>query len=691
MRNWPYWIRKKLGTSAAVALLAWGCSHNQAGLSYLGEGDHSFYRHQATEIDFPVTTISHSEEVTSSAPPRTIRDLEKSEIRDLTLAEALQTALQNSYIIRSAGTFLSTGNPLYTNPERVNSVYDPAIQETGVLFGGRGVEAALSVFDAQFTTSMIWGRNETIQNNQFFGGGLDKGGVLTAETGAFAAGLQKTFANGGIVSLNHVTNYQGTNVPSQLFPSVYTGNVNLQYQLPLLAGSGTEFTRIAGPIGQQFGGLTGVSQGVVIARINNDITLTEFEAAVRNLAKDVEDVYWDLYLAYRNYHTVVTARDSSLETWRTAQIQLEAGARTRAEIAQARDQLFAAEAQVDNTRSAIYSAEIRLRRLMGLPVSDGTVLRPVDELVTAELIPDWYASLTEALMHRVELRRQKWNIHSLDLQLQAARSLTRPRLDFLGGYQVNGFGDHLFANGDADGVTTQGLNDYYETITQGNQTGWNLGVQMSMPLGFRSAHAQVRNYEIRLAKANKVLAEQELEISHELAIAFQELARYYATAQQNLNRLLASRENVKYLEPNVREGDKLLDDLLRAQVRQAEAEVAYYQSLVDYNKALANLQFRKGVLLEHNNIYLAEGGWLPEAYEHANRQGEARAHAFSNEMLEAIPEPFAADGPVDGVYFTNPAAVREPQPVAGEALLEPAEDPKPEPAAKPAAPVPPQE
>ena len=56
-----------------------------------------------------------------------------------------------------------------------------------------------------------------------------------------------------------------------MFPSAYRGNVQAQYRHPLLAGSGTEFTRIAGPINPNFGAITGVSQGVLIARINNDI------------------------------------------------------------------------------------------------------------------------------------------------------------------------------------------------------------------------------------------------------------------------------------------------------------------------------------------------------------------------------------------------------------------------------------
>ena len=38
----------------------------------------------------------------------------------------------------AAGSFNAPGNALMTNPNAVESVYDSAINETGVLFGGRG-------------------------------------------------------------------------------------------------------------------------------------------------------------------------------------------------------------------------------------------------------------------------------------------------------------------------------------------------------------------------------------------------------------------------------------------------------------------------------------------------------------------------------------------------------------------------
>ena len=85
---------------------------------------------------------------------------------------------------------------------------------------------------------------------------------------------------------------------------------------PLLAGSGAEFTRIAGPVSSSFGGLSGVNQGVVIARINQDISLADFEAHLVNMVNDIQDAYWNLYLRYRIYDTVVATEQWSSNSTR---------------------------------------------------------------------------------------------------------------------------------------------------------------------------------------------------------------------------------------------------------------------------------------------------------------------------------------------------------------------------------------
>jgi outer membrane protein TolC len=639
-----------LALSIAAVLMP-GCVGTDKDLRYINEADDvAFHKQVSQTIDYPDVYSGTAQQAAATSPPRTIASRRKDEVVDLTLEQAIQTALANNRIIRTAAGFRSGGSFAFTNP---SSIYDPAIQESGVLFGGRGVEAALADFDTSFTTSMLWGRNEQVQNNAFFGGGLTPGNTLVQETGQFQSGLQKTFADSGSIQVFNNWNYLGQNIPGQLFPSTYTGNVGVQYTRPLWAGSGTEYTRIAGPNRGIFGGITGVSQGVVIARINNDITLADFEVSVRNLVSDVQNAYWNLYLAYRQYDTAVVARNSAKRTWQEADVKKGVGGvpgfRMQDE-AQALDQYYTTQAQANDALNRVYTAEIELRRLMGLPVNDGRIFRPSNEPTMGEISPDWDFALAEALTRRVELRRQKWQIKSLELQLQAARSLTNPQLNFVSGYQVNGFGDKLISQQDRDVAgTSQGLNSAVETITQGNQTTWSLGFQFSMPLGFRSAKAQVQNIELRLLKAQQVLAAQELEISHELAVAFQNLAANYANMKANYERIQAAREVERIVQEQYRRGLKEVtaDIVLRAQTARAQAESAFFTSRVNYDLAIADIEFRKGMLLEYYNVFLAEGPWTPQAYEQALRRARARTNALENHrLLHSEPGEFAYPNPV---------------------------------------------
>ncbi|MBC8115048.1 MAG: hypothetical protein H7062_11755, partial [Candidatus Saccharimonas sp.] len=87
------------------------------------------------------------------------------ERRPISLAEAVQLGLRNNALVRQDAQFLSRGNPLLVNPDAVPSIFDTEIQDNGVLFGSRGIHAALSDFDPRLTTSTQWGRDENVQNN----------------------------------------------------------------------------------------------------------------------------------------------------------------------------------------------------------------------------------------------------------------------------------------------------------------------------------------------------------------------------------------------------------------------------------------------------------------------------------------------------------------------------------------------
>ncbi len=669
MRNWQ--LLRWTGLATTCLLLA-GCLAGEKELSYVGQRDLEHYKDVATKIQYPAVVDQTPEEVVFTHEPHRLRSRQKDEPWDMTLEEAIDLALKNNEIIRNNAEFLSPTNRLLVNPTYVASIYDPAIQESNVQFGQRGVEAALAEFDSLFTTNMTWGRSERISEGPDIG--YRGGETRIEEFGDFRMSLQKQFATGGQIRLTHNWFYSGLNsqfVGGRLFPSEFTSRpgvgqdpglptFGIEYRHPLWAGAGIEFTRIAGPINSRttLQNVPSVSQGVVIARIRTDISLADFEMAVQNLIRDVENVYWQLYLAYRTYDAEVVARNSALQTWREVKSKLDQGlpGGSAADEAQARDFYFEARARAERALSDIYRTETRLRRLLGLPVNDGRIIRPVTEPITAEFNPDWRTCLVEALTQRPELRRQKWEIKSLELQLKAAKSLTYPRLDFVSRYQVNGFGDRLFGKNSSE----QPFRSAYGRLFEGHETGWGLGFEFSLPIGFRAAHAQVRNLELRLAKARAALAAQELEISHELADAFQQLDEAYVTAQSNFNRRRAAERRVQAFEAEYRTGRTTLDLLLRAQISLAQAEIAYYQSLIEYNQAINELRYRKGTLLEENHIYLAEDLSDPQAYVQALREAWARSYAIDAPHLLTQPAEFASDTPYETEWPVEPVGGEQP-------------------------------
>jgi len=674
-------------TAAIVIAVLGGCSTAQP-VTYLGHADLQYYKGLATKIDFPNCPNPDSPVAFASQEPRRIRHRQHDEIWDLSLSQAVHIALKNNKLIRFREQSSFPRNPLINNPEQNPSVFDPALQETGYLFGQRGVEAALSDFDAQVSASMTWGHNAQVENNQGTTAVPLVNGVptLIEDTATFKSQINKQFADSGSLTLSQEWDYVANNVTGNLFPSVYTGFVRAEYRRPLLAGAGTDYTRIAGPISKNN---PGTAQGVVIARINNDIALADFEGTVHQLIRDVQVTYWELSLAYHAYRTEKTNMENVLNTWRLIDTKSNTGLEGSADETQAREGFFDAKGRTQEALNNLYTVEEQFRRLLGLPVNDGRVIRPCDEPTVAEFIPDWHIALAEGIIRRPEIRKQKWNIKSLELQLTAAKSLLKPRLDFVAGGQINAFGNRLISD---QSILNQPDSSAFASLAEAGQTSWNIGLEASIPIGYRQPHVQVRNTELRLARARAGLESAELDVSHEIAEAFQGLDRAYAAAQTAFNRRAAAADRVEAYKAQYNIKSAAADALLRAQQALNQAEVSYYQAVSQYNEAITNFYYRTGTILEESNVSLSEDMWTPHAYSDALREAWARSHALPNPLLHTEPPEFvvppgrpSAASPLVGA--TGSAGLA-PQADAGSPSGQPAATPKSSGESEPTGPLP---
>jgi len=593
-------------------------------------------------ISYPEVAQCMSEPVVAartSLAPFTVEDPAKIPTLDMTLAEAVNLAVRQSPVIRNIG------GAVVTQPGTVRTVYDPSLVHTDPNFG---VDAALSAFDAQWVSQLSWNKVDLPQNIATAGlGGLFTPTVLTGAGANFQAEVNKRTAQGGRFALRQVTIYDRNNRPFREFPSDFNGFVEAEWRQPLMRGAGTTFNRIAGP-----NSFVGQYNGILIARVNEDVALADFESSVIVLVNDVEQAYWDLSTSYRVLEATLKGRESALQTFQYQEVRLKVGAGRSDEEAQAQSQFYQFQAQVESALSGptgLYAFEQRLRYLLGLPPADGRLIRPSTPPSDIRVVFDWDSAVVQALERRVEIRRQRFNMKRREMELIAARLNRRPQLDFLGTYRVRGLGDNLIGNRDGGQ-----FDNLAQSITGGEYQEWLAGMELSFPVGLRLASAAVANARLNLSRERAVLDETELRISHTLGNASRQIALTHSLLETNYNGFLSDLRQVDVLRRRYRDGTDNINFLLQAQRQVVTSEANFYRSIADYNLAIRDFHREKGTLLAYNDVGMSEGPWATGAYRDAYEVGRQLTTVPSPEAVSK-PRPFTV-GPF------NPAAPQDTTP-----------------------------
>lgn len=576
----------------------------------IGPGPHdtttSYHRPVGLSIEYPeVAECATAVTVAAQAAeaPHALGDPSKLPTLELSLEQAVTMAVQNSPVIRSLpiGASFSTQN--------ASTVFDPA----RVASSQQGTEAALSAFDAQYSNSLYWNGNHAPGSLIFDVGQPPIIGALRTTNLAYQGQLTKRTALGSQITVRNIVNYTRGR-PGQVFNSDFTGWVEAEWRQPILRGAGLQYNRIVGS-----SQTPGVYNGVLIARINEDVALADFEDSVTKLVADVEEAYWNLTTAYRLLEANVKGRESALRTYQYQKVRLDVGAGRQDEEAQAQSQYYQFEANVQTELggpTGLYSAEQKLRYLLGMPASDGKIIKPITDPLDSLVVFDWNSALSQALERRVEIRRQRFEVKRREFELYAARLNKRPQLDLVGLYRFRGLGNHLIGDN-----STQPLDGLYATILDQDFKEWQAGVEFTLPVGLRQASVAVSNAKLQLQRDRAVLAEVELRVSHDLTEAARQTEVTYQLVETNYNRYQADLRQVEVLVRRYLDGTDNINFLLQAQRSVVQSEISFYRALAAYNLAIRDLHWEKGSLLAYNQVQLAEGGWEPGATRDAYEKG----------------------------------------------------------------------
>jgi outer membrane protein TolC len=613
--------------------------------------------------------------------PRTTDNPEAEEIWQMTLPEALRIGLDNSEVIRvislgaqgvPVGGFEPT--PLNTGAGAgvasslgagtLSTVYDPAIQEAQIA-------TALSNFDTQWTTSVLWGHSLTPVNN-----GISAGTVPTQkfpiifdqDTGSFSTGLTKRNAIGGIMSVQENINYLYSNSPGNVFPSAYTSNLQLQFTQPLLGGgpggAGGSFNQSSiGP-----SGLEANRAPIVIARLNADASVWNFKAAVMAHIRSVEQQYW----ALSQQQIQLWAREQAVklneEIVRRERAELEAGRGTTADVAEAQQNLESAVLTYTTATSDTITTERQLRNILGLPPADNRRIIPVTAPTEARIEPDWDSSFAQMLAYQPDIVQQQLLVRLTELQLLVARNQLLPQLNLQALYQMNGLGPHLDdalsvqTGGPIKGIDPRianlaraaGLNSNPGTYKNFDQ--WQVGLTYIVPIGFRFALANTRAAQYQVLRQRAFLEQIVHQTTHSLARFFLEVDANYKLFKTSQRLRQAAQIRLESARAYYEEGrtgftiDRLLDAV--NQYANAIANEAQYKT--SYNTSIAALEEAKGTLLAYDNIAVNEGPSPRQAYI------QARDQQAGHRQLPIHPDGPLSRSPAGGNYQPDPLPTENP-------------------------------
>ena len=490
----------------------------------------------------------------------------------LTLQEAVQTALKNNLQVGIAEQVRdATKSGVLIN----QGAFDWSLQ-SGLGFShtksasirAQNIAGSISTTESEYETTS---RNIYASLTKPF----EWGGNLSVNLGSQSPLFSSTDVAGSSTTVTSTGVVSGPTpfAPYNTSPFPYYSSLSATYTQSLLRNAGREAASVQ----------------LIVAKKGSIQADYVFQQSIITLVADTESKYWDLVYAKRNLENKRQSLALFQKQLNENQIRVQVGTlapievtSAEASVAQAEQEIIAAEAQLDNARDALTQALFpEGNRSMNLDAVDSPSVEPFrfDEN-TAE---------KTALDKRLELKVSRLDLESKQALETAANSKLKPQLDLSMGYV-------------GASNTRANFSDVNSDLTGFKYPGYNLGLTFSIPFANNTAKGGQS-----LARANRRQSELNLR-DLELGIILQ-----VRTAYRNLEAAakgVAAVEKTRiYREKNLDAEKKKFDNgmstnffVLQRANELDTARSVELQTRIAYAKFVTTLEQALGTLMEARKL-----------------------------------------------------------------------------------------
>ena len=382
---------------------------------------------------------------------------------------------------------------------------------------------------------------------------------------------------------------QTTGFIVQSDPLYQQGSLALNFEMPLLRGFGTEVT----------------TADIVLARSGLEISQEDLRLQAQSTLQSVENAYWDLLASIEALRVARESLSLAQDLLALNRKKVEVGTLAPIEITQAEAGVASREESVILAETAVENAEDELRQLLAVPKGDPSWFRrivPTDRPEYREMDLDSDALLAKALERRPEIVTARKRLQDAELSERVAKNAVK----------------HDLTLGASVGPTRSDYDVRLSYINQDllpqdakttmDELDWRIGLTYGIPVFNRAAKA---NYAVATLNREK----SELGVQSVEQTIRVDVRRAVRSVDSGVKRVAAARANTVLQRRTLEAEQKKFDngmstsfEVLQIQTDLLNAQVAEIRAILDYTKALADLERAKGTLLEARGLALADAG-----------------------------------------------------------------------------------
>ena len=460
-----------------------------------------------------------------------------------------------------------------------------AVQEalgnaTSVLTAQAGLMAArgaarreAGAFDPEFF--FTFNSLNQVQPNASFFAGAD---LLKTTENSATGGLRINLPIGTSIEASMNAVKLSTNSSFAFLTPQYTSFGNVSLRQPLLGGFHVSANKNA-------------------IRTDRELEAAEarYDQAVLATSTEVEQNYWDLYAAERDYAVQKLTRDRAEAFLKDTETRARTGLIGPNQVANARTFLAEQEILLLDREEQLDRLSDQISSLIGKRPAAGmtrliTVDSPPDELP----LDNVDALVEQAMQKNLGLQAAKADVEARRALSRAGFWEALPKLDFVASVGGNGLTgtpqDVIFLSDTLRTTRSGSVGDALSQAFKREFPTWSVGVELTVPIGLRSGLGEEERLDAELAMAEQRQIQASRILEEEVRASYRDLAN-------GKRRLKAAREGVQAAQEQVRigliefqNGRSTAFELVRLGADFAVAQQRYSQALVRSAKAASNLR-----------------------------------------------------------------------------------------------------